>query len=59
MRYYCRNCDVDFDEFDGLITHREVHTELDDCPTEYLTELHCPYCGAEESFLEECFGDES
>lgn len=53
MHYICLDCDCDFDESDGLVEHREVHTELDGCPTEYLYELRCPYCGAEEYRLEE------
>ena len=59
MRYICLDCDLDFDESDGLIEHREVHTELEECRTEYIYELRCPYCGAEEYRLEEYSGDES
>ena len=53
MRYRCLDCDSDFDERDGLVTVLEPHSELDGCPTEKLTELRCPICGADFWSLEE------
>lgn len=57
-RYRCLDCGCEFDEADGLIFHREVHTELDGCPSEMIGELRCPCCGADwESLKEEVEND--
>lgn len=53
MKYLCLDCDTEFYEEDGLILHREVHTELDGCPSEMIGEIRCPCCGADWQSLEE------
>ena len=53
MKYLCLECDTEFYEEEGLILHREVHTELDGCPSEMIAEIRCPCCGADWQSLEE------
>lgn len=50
---HCNVCDGVMDEVEATTAHREVHTELDGSPSEWIYERHCIYCGADETDLEE------
>lgn len=34
----------------GHMTHKEYHTELEDCPVEILNEEYCPNCDVRENY---------
>ena len=53
IHYHCLACDGVMDEAEATTTYREIHTELEDHPSEWITELRCIYCGADEQYLEE------
>ena len=54
MAYFrCNVCDGVMDETEATTFHREIHYELENKPTEWISELHCIYCGADEQYLEE------
>ena len=36
------------DDIEATRLHREVHTELDGHPTEWLWELRCLFCGSDD-----------
>ena len=41
------------DEFETVVFTPQVHTELDDKPTEWVSENRCIYCNADETMLDE------
>ena len=49
--FYCAECNGVMDEIEATVFIPEIHPELDGCPTEYLTERRCIYCGS--PFIEE------
>lgn len=51
--FRCKCCGNVMDEMEATEAHREVHTELDGSPSEWIYELHCIYCGADGTDLEE------
>jgi len=54
MAYFrCNVCDGVMDEVEATTYRREIHYELEDKPTEWISEMHCIYCGADEQYLEE------
>lgn len=53
MRLVCTICGCEFDEWEGIRSYTECHTELDGSPVEKLCYLACPCCGSEGEDLEE------
>lgn len=51
--FRCKCCGNVMDEMEATTAHREVHTELDGSPSEWIYELRCIYCGADGIDLEE------
>ena len=45
--YYCKDCDSFMDEIESICMIPEIHTELDNKPTEWITERRCLYCGSD------------
>ena len=45
--FYCSDCQSFMDENEALCWTPEVHTELDDKPTEWVSHLRCIYCGSD------------
>ena len=53
VMFLCKCCGNVMDEVEATTAHREVHTELDGSPSEWIYELRCIYCGADGIDLEE------
>lgn len=45
--FYCRDCDSFMDEIESICMIQEVHTELENKPTEWIGERRCLYCGSD------------
>lgn len=56
--FWCRQCDSYMDNIEALQFQPEVHTELDEKPTEWIAENRCIYCGSDDltdaGWCEEC-----
>ncbi len=53
MQLVCTVCGTEFEEWEGIRSYHECHTELDGSPVERVCYLVCPYCGADGDDLEE------
>lgn len=49
----CNVCDSVMDETEATTAYPEIHYELENKPTEWIYELRCIYCGADDRYLEE------
>ena len=45
--FYCPDCESFMDENEALCFTPEVHTELDEKPVEWVSNLRCIYCNGE------------